>query len=282
MKLLAMLSALALAAPAPAQPAAAQPINIGTSHSIQSEPLGEQRTFNVVLPASYASEPDRRYPVLYLIDGGVGQDLLHVAGVAHLGALWGRSGEAIVVGIETKDRRRELTGPTADAELLKRYPTAGSSAAFRRFIAQEVKPLVERNYRTNDDDAVLGESLAGLFVVETWLDQPALFDSYAAIDPSLWWDQEALSRRAAVGAAQAQKPLYVAVAKEQIERPAAAERLAGKVRAANARWCYAEHPELLHATIYQQLSPQALQFLLPPAETPPAEYGFEVQCSPRS
>ena len=76
MRLLVAFAALALAAPAGGQSAAAsQPIAIGTSHSIQSEPLGEQRTINVVVPASYARETERRYPVLYLDDG---QDLKDV------------------------------------------------------------------------------------------------------------------------------------------------------------------------------------------------------------
>jgi hypothetical protein len=30
------------------------------------------------------------------------------------------------------------------------------------------------------------------------------------------------------------------------------------------------------------LTPEALQFLLPPAEAPPPEFGFEVKCSPKS
>jgi hypothetical protein len=267
-----------------AQPAAAQPITIGTSHSIASKPLGEARTINVVLPASYASETKRRYPVLYVIDGGVGQDLLHVAGTAQLGAIWGRSQEAIVVGIETRDRRRELVGPTRDAELLKKYPTAGSSAAFRAFIRGEVKPLVARTYRVDGHDAVIGESLAGLFIVETWVREPRLFGSYAAIDPSLWWDKEALSRAAArsIGAAQSGHPLYVAIAKEQIEERAPADRLMTAVLRGPTRWCLNPRGDLGHATIYHTLTPEALQFLLPPAEAPPPEFGFEVKCSPKS
>lgn len=169
--------------------AAQVPIHIGVSHTVQSIALQEKRTVNVVLPASYSKAPSRRYPVLYLLDGGLDQDLLHVAGVVQLGAMWGRSAEAIVVGVETKDRRKELVGQTTDPDLLKRYPTAGSSAKFRQFIRLEVKPLVERTYRTNGRDVVMGESLAGLFVTETYFSEPTLFDGYAAVDPSLWWDK---------------------------------------------------------------------------------------------
>jgi predicted alpha/beta superfamily hydrolase len=222
--------------------------------------------------------------VLYLIDGGIGQDLLHVAGVVHLGALWGRSAEAIVVGIETRDRRRELVGPTKDSELLQRYPSAGSSGLFRRFIREEVKPLIERNYRVSGWDTVLGESLAGLFIVETYLEDPTLFDAYAAIDPSLWWDKEELSRAAAnrLGDRENAKPIYIAAAKEQSETPEALKRIIGVLKASSLNWCVATRPDLLHTTIYQQLSPQAVQYLLPPGQTPPVEYGFVINCTERS
>ncbi|MBA3526134.1 MAG: alpha/beta hydrolase-fold protein [Pseudomonadota bacterium] len=271
--IIAMISTAPIEAPAP--------IQIGSSHVLKSSPLGEARTINVVLPASYAKETDKQYPVLYLIDGGIEQDLLHVAGVAHLNAIWGRSAEAIVVGIETKDRRRELTGPTRDLELLKKYPTAGSSAAFRQFIRHEVKPLIEKSYRTTGEDVVLGESLAGLFVVETYLSEPALFDGYAAIDPSLWWDKEALSQTAVakIGDKQKGRRIYLAMAKEQVDEPAGINRVTSGLVAKAKGWCLAARPDLGHATIYQQLTPQALQFLLPPAEAPPPEFGFEVKCS---
>ena len=261
-----------------------QPINIGTSHSAHSAALDEPRTIEVVLPASYGREKDRRYPVVYLLDGGIDQDLLHVAGVAHLGALWGRSQEAIIVGIETKDRRRELVGPTRDPQLLKKYPTAGSSAAFRTYLRDEVKPLVERAYRTSGEDVLLGESLAGLFVLETLLEEPALFGGYAAIDPSLWWDNEALSKVAVqkVRRAHAGKRLFVARAKEQSEEPAPMNRLLSALRRSGATWCFSDRTDLFHSTIYQQVTPQAFQFVLPPAEAPAPEFHFEVQCSARS
>jgi predicted alpha/beta superfamily hydrolase len=271
-------SASATAADLPAT--TVEPIGIGRAHTLTSAVLHERRLVNVVLPASYAKQPEKRYPVLYLIDGGVEQDLLHVSGAVHLGALWGRSAEAIIVGIETKDRRRELVGPTRDPELLRKYPTAGSSKAFRSFIRDEVKPLVESSYRTDGQDAVIGESLAGLFILETYLDEPTLFDAYAAIDPSLWWDKEALSRTAAAKVAGLDKPrpLYLALAREQAETPAAMARVTNALRGAVPRRCLAVRPDLFHSTIYQQLIPQALQFLLPPKEPAPAEFGFKIAC----
>jgi predicted alpha/beta superfamily hydrolase len=256
------------------------PITIGVSHVVNSAVLGENRTVNVVLPASYGKEPLRRYPVLYLIDGGLQQDLLHVAGVVHLGALWGRSAEAIVVGLETNDRRKELVGQTSDPDLLKRYPTAGSSHKFREFVRSEIMPLIETTYRSNGRNVVLGESLAGLFVVETYVLEPSLFQAYAAVDPSLWWDKERLSKNAGVriGLGQKGRPLFLAIAKEQVEYAAASNRLISAFRTRGLTLCAVAKPDLTHTIIYQQLAPQAVQYLLPPAEGPPPEYGFTIEC----
>jgi predicted alpha/beta superfamily hydrolase len=222
--------------------------------------------------------------VLYVIDGGVDQDLIHISGTEKLNAAWGRSADAIIVGIATKDRRRELVGPTADAELLKQYPTAGHSAEFRRFIREEVQPFVARSFRTNGSSAVIGESLAGLFIVDTYLAEPDLFGAYGAVSPSTWWDKEALSLTAAakIGAAQAGHPLYLAVGNEGAEVRRADGRVVSAISGKVSRWCYAEHPDLVHSTIYHSVSPELLQFVLPPAQAPSPEFGFEVRCSKRS
>lgn len=253
---------------------------IGVSHGLDSKALGDRRTINVVLPASYKSQPKRRYPVIYLIDGGVEQDLIHIAGIVKLGALWGRSGEAIIVGIETKDRRRELTGPSIDPELRKRYPTSGLSAKFRDFIRADVKPFIETTYRTSERSVVLGESLAGLFIIETYLVEPSLFDSYGAVDPSLWWDKERLSKAASssLGRGQKGRSLLIAIAKEQSEEPVAYQRLVEDLQRAKLSNCLIRRADQTHATIYQQVTPTVLQYLLPPTEPAPTAYGFTLAC----
>ena len=274
---MSLLIALALAAAAPA----ATPITLGTSFALDSKALGDRRAVNVVLPAGYAANPKRNYPVLYVIDGGVDQDLIHVAGTVLLGAVWGRNQDAIVVGVETRQRRRELVGSTADPATRKQYPEAGHSGLFRAFLRDQVKPLIAARYRTNGRDAVIGESLAGLFIVETWLTEPALFGGYGAISPSLWWDKEALSLSAAarIGARQAGHPLYLAIANEGTTMQAGVDRLVGGLGKAAKGYCYAPRADLTHATIYHAVSPSALAFLLPPDQAPDPAFGFDVKCA---
>ncbi|QPQ54933.1 alpha/beta hydrolase [Allosphingosinicella flava] len=281
----ALLSAiLLLTAPAVADPV---PITIGETHRVASRHLGEERAVNVYLPDGYG-DGTKRFPVLYLVDGGLEQDFLHIAGTTQLGGIWARSLPIIVVGIETKDRRRELIGPTADAKLLAQYPTAGSSAAFRAFIRDEVKPLVEKAYRTNGEDAVLGESLAGLFIVETFLTEPALFDRYGAVSPSLWWDNERLSYETAFRLGRreaADTRLFLTIANEGREMQSGVDRLVAALAANPAKagqWCYVPHHEATHGTIYHHVSPEALQYLFPTPVNHDPEIGFTVACSKKS
>jgi predicted alpha/beta superfamily hydrolase len=277
--LLALACLLSASGAAMAAEPAPVPITIGHTHLV-SFADGDRRQINVYLPEDYAKDA-KRYPVLYVIDGGLAQDFLHVAGTSALNALWGRSQPVIVVGIETKDRRAELIGSPGNAEQHKQYPTAGQSARFRAFLRDRVKPLVAANYRTSGDDGVIGESLAGLFIAETWLREPALFDRYAAIDASLWWEGGALSKAAAglLAAKQPRGPLFLTYSNEGPETSDAAHRLAG---AGGALVCLSPREDLTHATAYHVLSPQALQFLFPTDYKNDPEWGFEVPCSKRS
>lgn len=194
-------SALAQALPerSPAL-AEASPIAIGTSWSLASEILGETRQINVWTP-SFQTDEDRRYTVLYVLDGGLDQDFQHVAGLAQLGDLSWTFEPLIVVGVQTRNRRAELTPRASDARYLAAFPEAGGAAAFRRFLEEEVIPFVEARYPASRRRAIAGESLAGLFVIDTLLGAPHLFDDYFAISPSLWWDGGRLARDAATAMA---------------------------------------------------------------------------------
>ena len=180
------------------QPAAIEqgrPIVIGRSYVIASKVLGDERRINVYLPPGYVESA--RLPVLYMPDGGIGEDFLHVAGLVQVSVGNGTMRPFILVGIENTERRRDMTGPTDSEQDKKIAPRVGGSAAFRAFIRRELMPQVKARYRTTEETAIVGESLAGLFVVETFLKEPDLFDTYIAFDPSLWWNNQQLVSGAA-------------------------------------------------------------------------------------
>ena len=241
--------------------------------TLRSAALDETRRINVYLPPGYGAG-NARFAVLYMPDGGVEEDFPHVAATVDAAIRAGEMRPVLVVGIENTQRRRDMTGPTSVASDSAIAPRVGGSAAFRRFIASELMPEVRRRYRTTGETAILGESLAGLFIVETFLLQPELFDTYIALSPSLWWNRGALVD-AAAGHLRAHRrmhaALYLASAADDILPPI--ERFAGVLRASaprGLRWSYVPRPDLRHATIYRGSEPRVLREMLPPrAARPP-------------
>ncbi|HEX7240751.1 MAG TPA: alpha/beta hydrolase-fold protein [Longimicrobiaceae bacterium] len=248
---------------------AAAPLVIGETLTIDSRVLGETRRINVYLPPGYADSAGARFPVLYMPDGGIAEDFLHVAGLVQVSVGNGTMRPFILVGIENTERRRDMTGPTQNAEDRKIAPRVGGSAAFRAFIRRELMPRVKARYRTTDETAVVGESLAGLFVVETLLEEPDLFDTYIAFDPSLWWNDQGLVNGAAEelrGRPELRKTLYLANSGEEMT-PGTMQRFAD-VLSSNAppglRWHLERMPEERHATIYHPAALKAFRAVLRP------------------
>ena len=178
------LATAAPAATANAAASAATPLVIGESFTIDSQALKEQRHINVYVARAWDTPPDAPLPVLYMPDGGVAEDFLHVAGLLQVSVANGTMRPFMLVGMQNTQRRRDLTGPTDSAADRKIAPVVGGSPAYRAFIRDELMPEVKRRYRTTGETAIVGESLAGLFVVETYLLEPQLFDHYLASTPA--------------------------------------------------------------------------------------------------
>jgi predicted alpha/beta superfamily hydrolase len=264
--LLVWLTGLVAISSVRAEPAA--PLVLGETFTLQSQVLGETRRINVYLPPGYAEAPNQRFPVLYMPDGGIAEDFPHVAGLVQVSVGNGTMRPFVLVGIENTERRRDLTGPTQDEDDRKIAPRVGGSAAFRKFLRSELMPDVGSRYRTTDETAIVGESLAGYFVVETFVLEPDLFDTYIAIDPSLWWNKSALVKTAADRLRAQQKldkALWFASSGEQ--RGDAIDRFAAAVQA-NApqglSWHYEPMPQEKHSTIYHPAALKAFRAVFKP------------------
>lgn len=254
--------------PAPEPVSDTRPIVIGEQRIVQSNALGDAREINIFLPPSYG-KTDKRYPVLYLIDGALDQDFHHIAGLAQYGAISWMFEEMIVVGIETKDRRAELTWRSTDPAETRDFPTNGANAAFRKFLTDEVKPLIQSNYRTSGEDALIGESLAGLFVAETFLKHPDVADVYVAISPSLWWDYGSLGKEAKKildDFPNGEREIYLAIANEKgamREGVLAVVSALKKEKPKGVAWTFSDRPDLEHSTIYHREALEALSWAFP-------------------
>ncbi len=258
---------------APAQPTAAAPLAIGETFTIESKALGETRRINVYRPQPWGLDPKTPLPVLYMPDGGIGEDFLHVAGLVQVLTGNGSMRPFLLVGIENTERRRDMTGPSSDPQDQKIAPRIGGSAAYRSFLRDELMPQVRQRYATTDERALMGESLAGLFVVETLLQEPGLFNSYIALDPSLWWNKGALLAAAPKrlpAVAKTGSRVFLA-SSGQPELADASAKLAALLQQASPSPLvrYQPLPDETHATIYHPAALQALRTLFPlPAAAP--------------
>ncbi|MFO1388401.1 alpha/beta hydrolase [Cellvibrio sp.] len=158
---------------------------------IHSKFTGRDHELVVVLPSSYASNPDKKYPVLYYLDAYWDTPLL----ASTYGNLVYDNvvPEFIMVGLSypsnanyDKERRIDYT-ITAEEE------NSGKADLFLNFIQKEVAPLVESKFRGLATDRVLsGNSLGGLFTVAAAYKAPDFFAGFVALSPAASWDKGAL------------------------------------------------------------------------------------------
>jgi predicted alpha/beta superfamily hydrolase len=159
-------------------------------------PSPYDRRVSVYLPEAYADEPTRRFPVFYLHDG---QNLFDDRTSYVPGHTWrahttadrlAESGEmepVILVGVANAGLRRmaEYT-PTKDFRL-----GGGEGRSYGRMLIDELKPLIDQQYRTIPgpaSTAVGGSSLGGLISIFLGFEYPETFGRIAVMSPSIWWN----------------------------------------------------------------------------------------------
>ena len=245
---------------------------ITAGHTVEMKSLvfADRRRINIYVPPSYDEQgkhESQSYPVIYLIDGGVDQDFLAVSGMVRNLSMWKHIPESIVVGIETRDRYHELSSSTRIKADLKRVPHPGGATKMRRFIVEEVMPLIDSKYRTNDRRVLMGESMAGLFVIETMLELGDRFSAYLAVSPSLWWNDQALVRNVSPRLFElhdAKFLLYFSLADEGGTMWQGVNRLAQSLHETNypaKRWYYQPRSHESHATTYLPAAADGLRWI---------------------
>ena len=160
---------------------------------MQSKITGRNHELVVVLPSSYASNPNKKYPVLYYLDAYWDTPLL----VSTYGNLVYDNvvPEFIMVGFSYPsganydlERRTDYTF-TADGEY------SGKGNLFLDFIIKEAAPLIETKFRGEKTDRVLaGNSLGGLFTIQAAYEAPDFFAGFIAISPAVVWSNNALTK----------------------------------------------------------------------------------------
>ena len=153
-------------------------------HRLDSEVLG--RPLHVYVRSPGQETPARRFPVVFVLDGGTFFPLLS----AYYHTLrWGDEvPEMILVGISYGSDRFEggnyrasdFTAPASDREWW------GGASRFQQSLEQELLPLIESAYPADPGRRVLlGQSLGGQFVLFSALTRPDLFFGHIASNPAL-------------------------------------------------------------------------------------------------
>jgi predicted alpha/beta superfamily hydrolase len=168
---------------------------IGKKDSIYSKILNESRDIYVQLPYSYSPDTQEKYPVVFVLDGGV---LLPTVVNVHNYYSGGFMPEMIIVGISNAENRtRDLTTSKITSRRGMPYnEDNGEAENFLSFIQNELIPYVEDKYPVTNYRTLIGHSYGGLFAIYTLLNHSELFANYISIDPSLDWDDQNILKQA--------------------------------------------------------------------------------------
>lgn len=168
-----------------------------------SPQLKNSRALRIYLPPSYAENPAKRYPVLYMHDG---QNLFDAKTAAY-GAEWGidetvdrlvgegAMDEVIVVGIDNSPGRVLEYTPCCDPKF-----GGGQIEAYQAFIIDTVKPHIDKTLRTlpgKQNTAIMGSSLGGIASLVIAQSRPDVFSMAGGVSSSFWWKELDLVKRPA-------------------------------------------------------------------------------------
>ncbi len=232
------------------------------SLTIYSNHLKENRRINIWKPKDYANSSDS-LPLLVMLDGGIQEDFVHFSSTIDSLVSCGKIPPIILVGIENTQRRRDLTGPTSNARDKTIAPIVGESEKFRTFLTKEMLPQIKQTYRTNETHGIVGESLAGLFVMETFLTKSEDFDFFIAFDPSLWWNNAFLVKEVKhyfEKMSQTNKTLWFAGsnAKDIHANCIKLSKIIRKINPSYLKWNFLNCPKETHRTIFKATKVEAL------------------------
>ena len=171
--------------------------------TIHSAILKEDRYIWVHLPKNASTVSSTGFPVVYVLDGDVlFEEVTNIFTRLYKETGKNISDEVIVVGVgniwlryRDYSATRISSSPWVDEHTAK---TTGGGEAFISFLEKELLPHIHVTYPVSSTRILIGHSMGGLAVMNILLKHTSLFDYYAAIDPSMWWDDQKLLKESKV------------------------------------------------------------------------------------
>lgn len=155
-----------------------------------------QRDYAIQLHLPPGDPPASGHRLIWLLDTPTTwapmQQALHEAGengVVVIGIGWDEAG-----GVDPNLRRRDFTRPARHPVPPPRGSSAewcedGDTEAFLAFLTGTLQPhYLDALPLDARCQTLVGHSLSGLFVLQTLMARPDLFQRYVAASPSVWWD----------------------------------------------------------------------------------------------
>ena len=157
-----------------------------------SKILNEERTITVQVPESYGTNKNKKYPVIYRLDGK--ENLPLITEVMHKLQKADSAPEIIMVAIENTDRARDFA-PTVNQDPRGPVGQGGGADKFLDFLEQELIPYINNKYQTHDFKVISGASVAGLFTIHSLQSRPHLFQAHMAYSPAVWWGDRITAKK---------------------------------------------------------------------------------------
>ncbi len=190
-----------LAAPGPAIQLEAATLPLASQFDLKSAATGS--TYRIMVTQPVKPPPASGYPVMYVLDADLAFGTAATQTV--LAALTDHA-PVVIVGIGYAAdgnagalRVRDLTTVPPDATIAFVPSSAatayGGADAFRRFISQELRPAIAEKMPVNPaEQALIGYSMSGMFVLDAVSKEPDAFRYYVAGSPALWWSRRELRK----------------------------------------------------------------------------------------
>lgn len=252
MKALVLIAALfALSGAASAAPeGSARPFTMERTATWTME-SAQGTTYRLYVHTPEAPPPEAGYPVLYLLDG---DDTFAIAAATSerftkYAADHGfEAGLIVAIGYEGATRRFFDYTPASPLTEDRAGRPLGGANAFRKTLIEEIRPQIEAAYEIDPSrQAIFGHSFGGLFILDTLLEDPFLFDTWVMASPSIWFGGRAVleNEDGLAGRLDSQHPRRVVITAGELETrvpPALSGQseaplsLRGEVEALAARW----------------------------------------------
>ncbi|WP_052090673.1 alpha/beta hydrolase-fold protein [Desulfosporosinus sp. HMP52] len=180
--------------------------------------LNNNRSLHVYLPPSYYDDKEKKFPVLYVHDGKSVFDIsdwskesLNMHTEADKLISEGKIKEIIIVGIDNIGKHRTSEYSHWDGVDMGE-PVLGKGDLYEDFVINDIKPFMDKNFRTlsdRDNTALMGASIGGLATFNIGFRHSEVFSKLAMLSPYLGWGDNKLYDMLSTGVYKDKKPLKI-------------------------------------------------------------------------